>query len=120
MTSLPLVRIETVRPKVTRAGCDEAQGKDWTVSVDSAVVGAHQHAVGPRRTRPANQVRSGAGKGATLATAPPPTLLISGSAWAALALAHIADLARLVVQYRRGDITGRLAERAYLDVMHLR
>lgn len=31
-----------------RAGCDEAEGEDWTVSVDSAVVRAHQHAAGAR------------------------------------------------------------------------
>ena len=32
-----------------RAGCDEAEGKDWTVSADSTVVRAHQHAAGARR-----------------------------------------------------------------------
>ena len=31
-----------------RAGCDEAEGKDWTVSADSTVVRAHQHAAGAR------------------------------------------------------------------------
>ncbi len=30
-----------------RAGCDEAEGKDWTVSADSAVARAHQHWPGP-------------------------------------------------------------------------
>ena len=37
-----------------RAGCDEAEGKDWTVSADSAVVRAHQHAAGARRALPAD------------------------------------------------------------------
>lgn len=32
-----------------RAGCDEAEGADWTVGVDSTVVRAHQHAAGARR-----------------------------------------------------------------------
>ncbi len=32
-----------------RAGCDEAEGKDWTVSADSTVARAHQHAAGARR-----------------------------------------------------------------------
>ncbi len=36
-----------------RAGCDEAEGQDWAVSVDSTVVRAHQHAAGARRARPA-------------------------------------------------------------------
>jgi transposase len=30
-----------------RAGCDEAEGADWTVSADSAVVRGHQHAAAP-------------------------------------------------------------------------
>ncbi|MEU9887483.1 IS5 family transposase [Sphaerisporangium sp. NPDC051011] len=29
-----------------RAGCDEAEGKDWTVGVDSTIVRAHHHAAG--------------------------------------------------------------------------
>jgi transposase len=29
-----------------RAGCDEAEGSEWTVSADSTVVRAHQHAAG--------------------------------------------------------------------------
>ncbi|MEV1247957.1 hypothetical protein ACIBO2_29180 [Nonomuraea sp. NPDC050022] len=29
-----------------RAGCDEIEGKDWTVSADSTVARAHQHAAG--------------------------------------------------------------------------
>ena len=37
-----------------RAGCDEAESKDWTVSADSTVVRAHQHAAGARRARPAD------------------------------------------------------------------
>ena len=31
-----------------RAGCDEAEGSKWTVSADSTVVRAHQHAAGAR------------------------------------------------------------------------
>ena len=31
-----------------RAGCDEAQGKAWTVAADATVVRAHQHAAGAR------------------------------------------------------------------------
>jgi transposase len=37
-----------------RAGCDEAEGKDWTLSADSTVVRAHQHAAGARRALPAD------------------------------------------------------------------
>jgi transposase len=36
-----------------RAGCDQAEGAGWTVSADSTVVRAHQHAAGARRARPA-------------------------------------------------------------------
>lgn len=32
-----------------RAGCDDAEGQDWTVGADSSVVRAHQHAAGARR-----------------------------------------------------------------------
>ncbi|MFI6910460.1 IS5 family transposase [Nonomuraea sp. NPDC050394] len=35
-----------------RAGCDAAEGADWTVSVDSTVVRAHQHAAGARHAPP--------------------------------------------------------------------
>lgn len=35
-----------------RAGCDQAEGRDWTVSADSTVVRAHQHAAGARRAGP--------------------------------------------------------------------
>ncbi len=42
-----------------RAGCDEAEGKDWTVSADSTVVRAHQHAAGARRALPAELVTGG-------------------------------------------------------------
>ena len=42
-----------------RAGCDEAGGRDWTVSVDSTVVRAHQHAAGARRVLPAGLVKGG-------------------------------------------------------------
>jgi transposase len=40
-----------------RAGCDEAEGPDWTVSADSTVVRAHQHAAGARRALPAELAR---------------------------------------------------------------
>lgn len=43
-----------------RAGCDAAEGKDWTVSADSTVVRAHQHAAGARRVLPAELVTGGA------------------------------------------------------------
>jgi transposase len=42
-----------------RAGCDEAEGVDWTVSVDSTVVRAHQHAVGARHEPPADVLVKG-------------------------------------------------------------
>jgi transposase len=44
---------------VLRAGCDEAGDADWTVSVDSTVVRAHQHAAGARRALPADLVTGG-------------------------------------------------------------
>jgi transposase len=37
-----------------QAGCDEAEGKDWTLSADSTVVRAHQHAAGPGTRCPRN------------------------------------------------------------------
>lgn len=37
---------------VLRTGCDQDEGADWTVSVDSTVVRAHQHAAGARREPP--------------------------------------------------------------------
>ena len=42
-----------------RAGCDEAEGKDWTVSADSAVARAHQQAAGARRARAADDRAGG-------------------------------------------------------------
>ena len=42
-----------------RAGCDEAEGKDWTLSADSTVVRAHQHAAGARHMLPAELVPGG-------------------------------------------------------------
>jgi len=45
--------------EVLRAGCDAAEGTDWTVSADSTVVRAHQHAVGARATLPVELVRGG-------------------------------------------------------------
>lgn len=41
-----------------RAGCDEADGADWTVGADSSVVRAHQHAAGARR-EPAGDAGTG-------------------------------------------------------------
>jgi transposase len=32
-----------------RAGCDQTEGGDWTVSADSTINRAHQHAAGARR-----------------------------------------------------------------------
>jgi transposase len=37
-----------------QAGCDEAEGRAWTVAVDATVVRAHQHAAGARRRPPAD------------------------------------------------------------------
>jgi transposase len=45
-----------------RAGCDQAEGRDWTVSADSTVVRAHQHAAGARRA-PASDGLTGEGTG---------------------------------------------------------
>jgi transposase len=39
-----------------RAGCDEAEGRDWALSADSTVVRTHQHAAGARRARPVDLV----------------------------------------------------------------
>ena len=39
---------------VLRAGCDEVEGADWTVAIDSTVVRAHQHAAGARHQPPAD------------------------------------------------------------------
>jgi len=44
---------------VLRAGCDAAEGADWTVSADSTVVRAHPHAAGARRARTAELARGG-------------------------------------------------------------
>ena len=43
-----------------RAGCDAAEGADWTVSADSTVVRAHQHAAGARHAVRAELARGGA------------------------------------------------------------
>ncbi|MER6176564.1 IS5 family transposase [Streptosporangium sp. NPDC001681] len=45
-----------------RAGCDEAEGEDWTVSVDSTVVRAHQHAAGARHAPAKDALSKGTGK----------------------------------------------------------
>jgi transposase len=42
-----------------RAGCDEAEGGGWTVSAESTVVRAHQHAAGARKVPAANDLRGG-------------------------------------------------------------
>ena len=42
-----------------QACCDQAEGKDWTVSADSMVVRAHQHAAGARRARPTELATGG-------------------------------------------------------------
>src|SRR5450755_3868850 len=43
-------------PDRLRAGCDEAEGADWTISANSTVVRAHQHAARARRAMPAELV----------------------------------------------------------------
>jgi transposase len=45
-----------------RAGCDEAEGSNWTVSADSTVARAHQHAAGARRARAADDPAGGSGE----------------------------------------------------------
>ena len=45
-----------------RAGCDEAEGSSWTVSADSTVARAHQHAAGARRARAADDPAGGSGE----------------------------------------------------------
>lgn len=35
-----------------QTGCDQAEGRDWTVGIDSTVVRAHQHAAGARHEPP--------------------------------------------------------------------
>ncbi len=42
-----------------RTGCDEAEGKDWTLSADSTVIRAHQHAAGARHELPAELATGG-------------------------------------------------------------
>ena len=37
-----------------RCGADAAEGPDWTIGVDGAVVRAHQHAAGARHAPPAD------------------------------------------------------------------
>ena len=41
-----------------RLDADIAEGRDWTISVDSTVVRAHQHAAGARHQPPADQSKS--------------------------------------------------------------
>ena len=43
-----------------RAGCDENEGRDWTVSADSTIARAHQHAAGAAR-EPARDDPAGGG-----------------------------------------------------------
>jgi transposase len=35
-----------------RTGCDQGEGREWTVGIDSSVVRAHQHAAGARHAPP--------------------------------------------------------------------
>jgi transposase len=42
-----------------QAGCDEAESADWTLSADSTVIRAHQHAAGARHQLPAELVTGG-------------------------------------------------------------
>jgi transposase len=42
-----------------RAGCDEAEGKEWTVSADSTINRAHQHAAGARKAPAADDPMGG-------------------------------------------------------------
>ena len=42
-----------------RAGCDEAEGMDWLVSVDSTINRAHRHAAGARKAAPADYPTGG-------------------------------------------------------------
>ena len=55
-----------------RAGCDEAEGKDWTLSADSTVVRAHQHTAGARRALPATWSRGAAANDKNGGRAPGP------------------------------------------------
>jgi hypothetical protein len=45
-----------------RAGCDQAEGKDWTVSADSTIARAHQHAACARRVPAADDRTRGCGE----------------------------------------------------------
>ena len=49
---------ETILDRL-RAGCDEAEGRDWTVSAGSTVARARQHAAGARRVRAADDRTGG-------------------------------------------------------------
>jgi transposase len=42
-----------------RAGCDQAEGSDWTLCADSTINRAHQHAAGARRTPAADDPTGG-------------------------------------------------------------
>ena len=44
-----------------RAGCDQGEGGEWTVGVDSTVVRAHQHAAGARHAPPRDLPSGGTG-----------------------------------------------------------
>ena len=50
-------RIAGQLARQARAGCDQAEGRDWTMSADSTVVRAPRHAAGPRRALAAELVR---------------------------------------------------------------
>lgn len=45
-----------------RTGCDEPEGAEWTLSVDSTIARAHQHAAGARHRPPAEHRTGGLGE----------------------------------------------------------
>lgn len=45
-----------------RAGADEAEGEDWTLSADSTIARAHQHAAGARHAPAADAPTGGTGE----------------------------------------------------------
>lgn len=46
-----------------RIDCDAEEGEDWTVSVDSTSIRAHQHAAGARRAPAADHPKKGTPQG---------------------------------------------------------
>jgi transposase len=45
-----------------RAGADEAEGADWSISADSTIARAHQHAAGARHAPAADAPAGGGGE----------------------------------------------------------